>query len=167
MRNYGNCGQQPIGGVLIQSASGNASWVLSAEFLIKTGYGALISWGNETTYGAADMEIYALVTGVTDEILAAFPDVHLIERIDREQALITIPHYQPFTDLVPALTKAGVHFVEFAGNGQIMLSAFAPNEWSGELASAKVMFTMDALVQPGYQRIGLNIPVARAPRRTG
>jgi hypothetical protein len=136
---------------------------LSAEFLIKTGYGALIGWGNSATYGAVDMEIYALATGVTASVLADFPAIHLVERLDNDLALITIPHYQPFTDLVPQLTAAGVHFKEFAGNDQIMLSAFAPTDWpaAGEnkLGDAKVMFTMRALAAPDQQRIGLNIPV--------
>ncbi len=135
--------------------------VLSVEFLGKTGYGALIGWGNSATYGAADMEIYALVTGMTDGVLNDFPDVHLIKRIDDELALVTIPHYQPFTDLVPPLAATGVHFIEFAGADQLMLSALAPTDWSGTLTDAQVMFQMPVLVDPTRQRIGLNIPVAK------
>jgi len=134
---------------------------LSAEFLSKAGYGLLIGWGNSATYGAVDMEIYALAAGVSDEILADFPELHLIDEIDADWRLITIPHYQPFTDLVPQLAAQGVRFVEFAGNDHIMLSAFAPVDWHGELADAQLMFQMPVLVDPNRQRIGLNIPVER------
>ena len=134
--------------------------VLSVEFLGKAGYGALIGWGTETTYGAVDMEIYALARGVTDQLLTDFPDVHLVERVDADLALITIPHYQPFTDLVPPLTQQGVRFVEFAGNDHVMLSAFAPSAWTYNLTDAELMFAMPVLIDPAQQRLGLNIPVA-------
>ena len=133
---------------------------LSTELIIKAGYGALIGWGNAVTYGAVDMEIYAVVEGITEEILADLPDVHLIERIDDQRTLITIPHYQPFTDLVPELAKRGVRFVEFAGNDYVMLTAFAPSDWPYNLADAELMFAMQVLVDPARQRLGLNVPVA-------
>ncbi|MEZ4674946.1 MAG: hypothetical protein R2932_11960 [Caldilineaceae bacterium] len=106
------------------------------------------------------MEIYALATGITDDVLTDFSEVHLVERIDDGLALITIPHYQPFTDLVPQLTEAGVHFIEFAGSDHVMLSAFAPHDWSGALTGTEIMFQMPVLVDPAHQRLGLNIPVA-------
>lgn len=132
---------------------------LSTELLIKAGYGALIGWGNEVTYGAADMEIYVIAEGVTDDILAERPAVHLIEHIDDQRTLITIPHYQPFTDLVPELAKHGVRFVEFAGNDHVMLTAFAPREWQYNLSNAELMFAMEVLIDPARQRLGLNVPV--------
>ncbi len=134
--------------------------VLSVEFLGKAGYGALIGWGTETTYGAVDMEIYALARGVTDQVLADFPDMHLVARVDDDLALITIPHYQPFTDLVPPLAQRGVQFVEFAGNDQVMLSAFAPSTWTYNLTDGELMFAMPVLIDSQQQRLGLNLPVA-------
>jgi len=134
--------------------------VLSAELLIKAGYGALIGWGNEVTYGAVDMEIYAVAEGVTEEILADLPEVHLVERLNDQRALITIPHYQPFTELVPELARRGVRFVEFAGNDHVMLTAFAPRTGQYNLPAGELMFAMDVLIDPARQRLGLNIPVA-------
>ncbi len=133
---------------------------LSTEFLIKTAYGALIGWGTETTYGAVEMEIYTLATGVTAPMLTEFPALRLVEQIDDELALITIPHYQPFTDLVPQLAARGVRFKAFAGNEQVLLSAFVPDDWENNLAPAEVIFAMDALVAPGQQRVGLKVPVS-------
>ncbi|MEZ4862281.1 MAG: hypothetical protein R3C14_13280 [Caldilineaceae bacterium] len=132
---------------------------LSTELIGKAAYGALIGWGNEVTYGAVDMAIYAVVTGINDEILDALPEIHLVQQIDEQQTMITIPHYQPFTDLVPELAKRGVHFVEFAGNDHVMLTAFAPREWQYNLTDADLMFAMPVLIDPTHQRIGLNIPV--------
>lgn len=132
---------------------------LSTEFIGKAAYGALIGWGNQATYGASATEIYVVVEGITAEILADLPDVHLVERIDDQRAMITIPHYQPFTDRVPELAARGVRFVEFAGNDHVMLSAFAPRDWRYNLADAELMFAMDVLIDPTRQRIGLNIPV--------
>lgn len=133
---------------------------LSTEFIIKAGYGALIGWGTEVTYGAVDMEIYAVVEGLTDKILAELPEVHRVEQMDEQRTLITIPHYQPFTDLVPELAKRGVRFVEFAGNDHVMLTAFAPSDWQYNLADTELMFAMKVLVDPTRQRLGLNVPVA-------
>lgn len=132
---------------------------LSTEFIGKAAYGALIGWGTEVTYGAVDMEIYAVAEGVSDEILADLPEIHLVERIDEQRAMITIPHYEPFSEIVPELARRGVRFIEFAGNDQVMLTAFAPREWRYNLAGAELMFAMDVLIDPARQRLGLNIPV--------
>lgn len=132
---------------------------LSSELLIKAGYGALIGWGNEVTYGVMDTEIYAVVDGLTDQMLADLPDVHRIEQLDGQRALITIPHYQPFTDLVPQLARRGVRFVEFAGNDHVMLTAFAPTDRPYKLSEAELMFAMPVLIDPTRQRLGLNVPV--------
>lgn len=137
---------------------------LSTEFIGKAAYGALIGWGNEVTYGAVDMEIYAVAEGVTDEILADLPDVHLVERIDEQRALITIPHYEPFTELVPELAQRGVRFIEFAGNDHVMLTAFAPHDWHGNLSDTELMFAMAVLIDPARQRLGLNMPVTALHR---
>lgn len=133
---------------------------LSTELIIKAGYGALIGWGTAVTYGAVDMEIYAVVDGLTEEVLAALPEVHRVAQLDEQHALITIPHYQPFTDLVPELAKRGVRFVEFAGNDHVMLTAFAPSDRPYNLPEAELMFAMAVLIDPARQRLGLNVPVA-------
>lgn len=132
---------------------------LSAEFLIKAGYGALIGWGTEVTYGAVAEAIFVLAENVTDETLEALPDVRLVERLDGERAMITIPHYQPFTDLVPQLAQRGVRFIDFAGNDHVMLTAFAPSDWQPNLPDTTVMFAMPVLIDPARQRLGLNIAV--------
>lgn len=132
---------------------------LSTEFLIKAGYGALIGWGTEVTYGAVAEEIFVLAENVTDETLTALPDVRLVERLEGERAMITIPHYQPFTDLVPQLAQRGVRFVDFAGNDHVMLTAFAPSDWQPNLPDTGVMFAMPVLIDPAHQRLGLNIAV--------
>lgn len=132
---------------------------LSTEFLIKAGYGALIGWGTEATYGASAEEIYVMAENVTDETLAALPEVRLVERSDGERAMITIPHYQPFTDLTPQLAQRGVRFIDFAGNGHVMLTAFAPSDWQFNLPDTELMFAMPVLIDPAQQRLGLNISV--------
>ena len=73
--------------------------------------------------------------------------------------MITIPHYQPFTDLVPQLAQRGVRFIDFAGNDHVMLTAFAPSNWQPNLPDTEVMFAMPVLIDSARQRLGLNIPV--------
>ncbi len=134
---------------------------LSTDLLVKAGYGVLIDSGAAMTFGPiVEEQIYTIADGVTADLLAEFPDVTLVEQIDDKRVLITIPRYEPFTELVPALAQRGVRFVEFAGNDQIMLSAFAPRGWTSALPEAELMFAKDVIVDPERQRIGLNIPVA-------
>lgn len=134
---------------------------LSTDLLVKAGYGVVVGSGSEITFGpVVDEYIYTVAEGVTAELLAEFPNVALIEQVDDTRSLITIPRYEPFTELVPALAQRGVRFIEFSGNDQIGLSAFAPRGWTNNLPEAELMFAMNVLIDPTLQRIGLNIPVA-------
>ena len=134
---------------------------LSTDLLVKAGYGVVVGSGSEITFGpVVDEYIYTIAEGVTEELLAEFPNVALIEQVDDTRSLITIPRYEPFTELVPALAQRGVRFIEFSGNDQIGLSAFAPRAWTNNLPEAELMFAMNVLIDPTLQRIGLNIPVA-------
>jgi len=58
-----------------------------------------------------------------------------------------IPRYQEFTTVASTLASGGVHFVEIAGNSQILISLLAPRDWRDESGDAEVLFSTPVLTR--------------------
>ncbi len=86
---------------------------LTSEYVGKFLFSTLTNLGAKATYGGADVEkIYALTTGITDDMLSN--DLELIENIDDQRKLIRITRFEYFSNTVPGLTERGVQFIEIA-----------------------------------------------------
>ena len=131
---------------------------LSLEYGTKTIYAGLIRLASRAVYGAADTRVYATVRSVPDRALTD-PEVKKIQELSDGSWLITVPHYQGFTDTVPRLADLGVEFEEIAGNDEILLTLVAPSAWSFDLASGKELFSMRMLASPGLKRVAVQAPV--------
>jgi hypothetical protein len=134
-------------------------FVLSLEYGGKALYGGMIKRGAQAAYAPEMQYVYAVATGADDEALKNFPEVTVVERINQDETLVGLPRYEGFTQTVPKLTKQGVHFIEIAGNEQIMVSVLAPQGWTYPPELGEVLFAMDILTQPQVQRIALNVSV--------
>ena len=73
--------------------------------------------------------------------------------------IISVPHYQDFTDVMPWLAKNGVRFLDISGNDEIMLTAITQSDWSYKLSDGEQIFSMKILTQPHLKRIAVKIPV--------
>jgi hypothetical protein len=137
---------------------------LSLEYGSKALYGGLIKSGTQSTFEPQNLEILAVVEGLTDAIAQSESQLRIEKRINDRQTLVAIPRYEAFTRLVPRLAERDVRFVEIAGNDEILLTVIAPNGWDGAPRDSETLFAMPILTQPGQQRVALKVPVAALHR---
>ncbi len=133
---------------------------LSVEYGVKSIYAGLIKQGTQGVYAPEDLSIFAIVEGLNDEMLKREPDVRFVKAIDATRTLVSITRYEQFTLVVPRLTKAGLRFVEIAGNDEILLTAFASQAWRYDLSVGRGLFAVDVLTQPQRKRVAIQVPVA-------
>jgi hypothetical protein len=131
---------------------------LSLEYGVKSLYAGVIRLASHAVYGVADTEVYASVRNLPEQAFAASA-AKKVQRLDGGAWIITLPHYQGFTDTVPNLAAAGMDFDEVAGNGEILLTLTAPSAWSYDLADGRRLFAMPLLTGPETQRIAVQVPV--------
>jgi hypothetical protein len=85
-----------------------------------------------------------------------------VKQLGPQAFLVSIPRYQEFTDRTVELAKRDVHFVQIAGDEEIMLTIVAPKNWNYDLPAkdGSLLFTEDFLTQPNVKRIALECPVS-------
>jgi hypothetical protein len=105
------------------------------------------------------VEIQVWVSGLSEAILKAEPQIKIVKVIGGQTAIASVPRYEAFTQLVPKLTKQGMQFVEIAGNDEILITAFVPRLWEYDLTEGKQLFEMPILTQPNRKRIAIRVPV--------
>jgi hypothetical protein len=137
---------------------------ISLEYGTKALYGWLIRRGTQSVYSAEDLEIQAWAEGVSPEILRQEPKLRVVKPIDGRAAIVVLPRYEAFTEIVPRVTQQGVHFVEIAGNDDILITVLAPRDWHYDLEDGRVLFTMPILTQPDRQRVAIRVPVQALDR---
>ncbi len=133
---------------------------LSLEYGGKAIYAWLIKQGAQTAYGPEDLEIQAWVEGLSAELLQRQPRLRVIKAIDERSAIIALPRYEAFTQIVPELAGQGLHFVELAGNDEILLTIIAPEAWKYNLPQGEFLFAMPILTQPKFKRVAVKAPVS-------
>ncbi|PLS79988.1 MAG: hypothetical protein CYG59_10380 [Chloroflexi bacterium] len=133
---------------------------LSVEYGTKAGYGWAIRQATQGVYAAEDLQINAWVEGLTPELMAQEPDVRIVRPIDGQAAIIALPRYEAFTQIVPRLSRHGVRFVEIAGNDEILVTLIAPQAWAYDLRAGQALFAMPILTQPEHKRVAIKVPVA-------
>lgn len=131
---------------------------LSLEYGIKTIYAWIIGKASGSVYGTADTEVYATARDLGEATLA-HQGMRRVQDLGGGRWIITVPHYQGFTDTVPLLARAGVQFEEIAGNNEIMLTLIAPADWRYDLTAGKPLFTMKLLTGSVAQRVAVQVPV--------
>lgn len=133
---------------------------LSVEYGVKMVYAYIMGLGSRITYGSADTEVVLVVRNVTESI---FLDerVKKVKEIGEDFFVISLPHYQGFTDIVPLLAQQGVEFVDIAGNNEIAVTVVATKDWdSSQLDGIATLFTMNTMGSKDMQRVVLQVPVA-------
>jgi hypothetical protein len=132
---------------------------LSLEYGSKAIYGWLIRLGTQSVYSAEDLEIQAWAEGISAEMLRQEPRLRIVKSIDDRAAIVAIPRYEAFTQIIPRLAQQGVRFVEIAGNDVILITVLAPRDWEYTLEDGKLLFAMPILTQPERKRVAVQAPV--------
>jgi hypothetical protein len=137
---------------------------ISLEYGTKAIYGWVIRQGTQSVFSAEDLEIQVWAEGVTEAMLRQEPRMRIVKPIDDRAAIVVLPRYEAFTEVVPGLTRQGVHFVEIAGNDDILITVLAPRDWAYEQEDGKTLFAMPILTQPDRKRVALRVPVQALDR---
>ena len=131
---------------------------LSLEYGVKSLYAGVIRLASHAVYGIADTEIYASAHDLSEKAFA-IPGVKKIKPLGDQGWIITVPHYQGFTETVPLLAREGVQFDEIAGNDEILLTLIAPAAWNYDLTAGRPLFTMELLAGGALKRVAIQAPV--------
>src|SRR5262245_43242964 len=137
---------------------------ISLEYGTKALYGWVIRQGTQGVYAAEDLEIQVWAEGITEQMLQQEPRMRIVKRIDDRAVIVVLPRYEAFTEIVPKLVQQGAHFVEVAGNHDILITVLAPRDWSYDQEDGKTLFTMPILTQPDHQRVAIRVPVQALDR---
>lgn len=131
---------------------------LGLEYGVKVIYAAVLRLASHSVYGVADDEVYTSVTNIPEDAFAN-ANVKRIKQLAEHSWIISVPHYQGFTDTVPELARQGVDFSEIAGNDEILVTVVAPTSWKFNLSEGKALFTMELLNDAKLQRVAIQAPV--------
>ncbi|HEU0295511.1 MAG TPA: hypothetical protein VFR47_22420, partial [Anaerolineales bacterium] len=122
--------------------------VLTMEYGGKMLYGGFTNLGARATYGGADVEkIYAVTTGITDDMLSN--DLEVVEKIDDRKQLIRMTRFEYFSDTVPGLVERGVQFIQIAGNDDILFTLVGSREANYTFEHGTALFDLPILTQLG------------------
>jgi len=133
-------------------------FALTLEYGGKALYGGFTKWGSEATYGGSDTEkIYAVTSGTQDDMLNK--DLEVVEQSD-DQQLIRITRFEYFSDTVPGLMEKGVHFIEIAGNKEILFTLIGSPDADYNFEHGEYLFDLPILTQPELTRVAVKISVA-------
>jgi hypothetical protein len=140
-------------------------FILSVDYGIEAIYAEAMQVASHLAYGAESGETYTWIESAPENVFQEFPrikaDQEKAKEVSKQSFVVIIPRYQEFTDLAVKLAEHDVHFVQIAGNDEIMLTIVAPKNWGYDLPASdgSVLFTEDFLTQPGVKRIALECPV--------
>lgn len=109
------------------------------EFLIKEVYARVLKMGAASAYGPANERIVLWVNGNIDFALID-SRIKILKKLNEGNSLISMPRWQPFTEIVPKLASHGVVFKEIAGNDEIVLSVVVPKDYIEKFTESQVLF---------------------------
>jgi hypothetical protein len=127
-------------------------FALGFEYRAKAAYAEVIA-AAVAAVGEDQLRLRAVVTGLTPEVLAALPDVQVIETLP-EGVVIEAPRYRVFTRLAEAIAAAGGDFVEIAGNDDILFTMV-----TDRAGAEGALHSFARQGNPGYRHLVL-LPVA-------
>jgi hypothetical protein len=136
-------------------------FILSVDYGLEAIYAGILEKASHLTYGVESADTYAWIENAPQSVFQELPRVKKFNDLAPHSYIVIIPRYQEFTDLAVKLAQRDVHFVQIAGNDEIMLTFVAPQSWRFDLPAgeANLLFTEKFLTQPGVQRFALECPV--------
>lgn len=132
---------------------------ISTEYLIKMVYGYFINQGAEASFGFVPDRTHLWVSGFSDDLLEAEPELILVKPLDNGEAIVSVPRYEAFTIVVPQLAEKGLQFLEIAGNDEIVMAVLVEQDREFSLAAGDVFIEQTYLSQPTFKRLVMTVPV--------
>jgi hypothetical protein len=135
--------------------------ILSVDYGLAAVYAWILEKASHLTYGVESDETYTWIEKVPATLFQEFPRIKNVKQVGPQSFVVIIPRYQEFTDRAIELAKRDVHFVQIAGDDEIMLTIVAPKNLSYDLPASdgSVLFSENLLTQQDVKRIALECPV--------
>jgi hypothetical protein len=133
-------------------------FTLTAEYSVKALYGWVIGGSARASFVQPLLITYAWAENLP-EAARDVPEVEVTAEFGEDGVILALPRYEGFAVATPQLAAAGVHFVQIAGNDDVMLTVLAPRTWNYDLSAGEVLFTQPILTNSDLQRLALNVPV--------
>jgi hypothetical protein len=132
--------------------------ILSVDYGLESIYAEILEKLSHVAYGVEPTETYAWVDNMPESLFEKYPRVRRVKNSGGRSYVVSIPRYQEFTWLGVRLAKQDVHFVQIAGNDEIVVSAIV-GSWRYETPEERLLFSEKFLTQPGVMRIVLECRV--------
>jgi hypothetical protein len=133
---------------------------LTLDYTIEAFYCWLIEKATHLTYGYEPANTYAWVDHGDAQRLLEVPHVKIAKQAGAQAYIVDVPRYQEFTNVARAFAERDIHFVEIAGNSQILISVIAPVSWDSTHSGAQLLFSAPVLSYPEEARFVMNCDVA-------
>jgi len=136
-------------------------FILSVDYGIEAVYAEAMQVASHLTYGVESGDTYTWLDKAPESVFQEYPRVKIVEETARQSYVVSIPRYQEFTVLAVKLANRDVHFVQIAGNDEIMLTVVGSKTWNYDLPAneASLLFTENFLTQSQVKRFALECPV--------
>jgi hypothetical protein len=132
--------------------------ILSIDYGLESLYAGILEKASHLTYGVESTETYTWVGNVPESLFGRYPHIQKVKELGRGSYIVSIPRYQEFTELAVKLAKENVHFIEIAGNSEVMVSTVVQN-WRYDTPEERVLFTEPFLSRPDVKRVVLECRV--------
>jgi len=132
---------------------------LSLDYSIEAFYCWLIEKASHASYGVESADTYAWIENAPESIFTENPRIRKVKEAGPGAYIVIIPRYQEFTTVAAWLANRGVHFVEIAGNDEILVTAIAPRNWAYALTAGELAFSTELAAAPEWKRVAIATPV--------
>jgi hypothetical protein len=137
---------------------------LSLDYSIESFYCWLIEKATHASYGVESADTYAWIEHASETIFAENSRIRKVKEVGSGAYIVVVPRYQEFTTVAGWLADHDVHFVEIAGNDEILVTAIAPRDWAYNLTAGEVAFSTGLATAPESRRVAISTPVSALHR---
>lgn len=113
----------------------------TGEFGFKAMYAKLIGFRATTAYEASDGLVTMHIVANADDLKAIDPRITVLKDFGDGDLVVTLPRWGGFSEIMPKLAAAGVRFVEFSGNDEIVMTTVEDAKSNNQPDSARFLFS--------------------------
>ncbi len=138
-------------------------FLFTLEFGFKTLYAKLIGFGAKSAYDLSDGQVKMHVSSPREMDFNSFKEIDerisVLHEFSDSEWIISIPRWGGFTDIMPKLSSNEIHFVEIAGNDNILVTVISNESRPAKFADAQFLFSSMIISPSGKQRLIYSIKV--------
>ncbi len=136
-------------------------FILSVDYGMEAVYAEGMQLASHLAYGAESDETHTWIENAPDSAFREFPGIKNVRQIAPQSFVVVIPRYQEFTGVAVELSRKDVHFIQIAGNDEIMLTVVMPKSGKYDLPAedGSILFTENLLTQSDVKRMAFECRV--------